>query len=54
MRGKFVSGMVAGSIIGATAGMYAFSRMSPRQRRRAMKTTHKMLSGIMGNMIGMF
>lgn len=53
MRGKFMSGIVAGSIIGATAGMYAVSKMSPRQRRKAMKVSKKMLSGVVGNM-GLF
>ncbi|MTI48975.1 YtxH domain-containing protein [Sporosalibacterium faouarense] len=55
MKGKFMSGMMAGSIIGATAGMYAFNKMSPRQRKKAMKTSKKMLSNVVSNMgMGMF
>ncbi len=37
MRGRFSAGIVAGSIIGATAGMYALHRTNPRQRRRLMR-----------------
>ncbi len=50
MQRRFMSGMIAGSIIGATAGMYAFSRMSPKQRRRMMKASKGMLNGVMSNM----
>lgn len=50
MRRKFISGIVAGSVIGATAGMYATSKMSPRQRRKMMKTSKRMLAGVVNNM----
>ncbi|QXM05973.1 YtxH domain-containing protein [Crassaminicella indica] len=45
MRNRFVSGMIAGGIIGATTGMYAYKRMSPRQRRMVMRRGRKMLKG---------
>jgi gas vesicle protein len=45
MRNKFVSGMITGGIIGATTGMYAYKRMSPRQRRMIMKRGKKMVKG---------
>lgn len=50
MQKKFMSGMIAGSIIGATAGMYAFTRMSPRQRKKMMKASRRMLNNVMSNM----
>lgn len=37
MRGRFSSGIVAGSLIGATAGIYALYKTTPRQRRRLMR-----------------
>ncbi len=36
-------GLVTGGIIGATVGMYAVSNMSPRDRKKAMKQTRRML-----------
>lgn len=53
MKGRFVSGIVAGSIIGATAGMYAITRMSPRQRKRVMKASRRIMSNVVDN-IGLF
>lgn len=53
MKGRFVSGVVAGSLIGATAGMYAITRMSPRQRRRMMKASRRMMTSVISNM-GLF
>ncbi|EOC99955.1 hypothetical protein [Caldisalinibacter kiritimatiensis] len=53
MRNGFVSGIVTGSIIGATAGMYAASKMTPRQKRRFMRQGKKMLFGMLDGM-GMF
>lgn len=53
MKGRFVSGILTGSIVGATVGMYAVTRMSPRQRRRMMKASRKVMSNIVGN-IGLF
>lgn len=50
MQKRFMSGMLAGSIIGATAGMYAFTRMSPKQRKRMMKVSRSMLNNVMSNM----
>lgn len=53
MKGRFVSGIVAGSLIGATAGMYAITRMSPRQRRKAMKVGRRIVTSVVSN-IGLF
>lgn len=53
MRSRFTSGIVAGSILGATVGMYAATKMSPRQRRRMMKAGKKIILGTIDNM-GMF
>ncbi|MGF7059976.1 hypothetical protein [Brassicibacter mesophilus] len=53
MRGKFVSGIIAGSLVGATASMYAMNRMSPRQRKRMMKISRRMMSNMISN-IGLF
>ncbi len=53
MRGKFVSGVVAGSLIGATAGMYVITRLSPRQRKRVMKVSKRIMSNVVDN-IGLF
>lgn len=50
MQRKFMSGMIAGSIIGAAAGMYTFTKMTPRQRRKMMKTSRSMLNNVMSNM----
>ncbi|WP_425447163.1 hypothetical protein [Dethiothermospora halolimnae] len=53
MRSRFMSGIVTGSLIGITAGMYAASRMSPRQRRKVMKTSRRMLDNVVDG-IGLF
>ncbi|WIV11192.1 YtxH domain-containing protein [Proteiniborus sp. MB09-C3] len=53
MKGRFISGIVAGSLIGATAGMYAITRMSPRQRRKAMKVGRRIVTSVVSN-IGLF
>lgn len=37
MRDKFMTGIVAGTVIGATAGVYALYKSSPRQRRKMMR-----------------
>ncbi|RKD27920.1 hypothetical protein SAMN02745883_00312 [Caminicella sporogenes DSM 14501] len=37
MRSRFMSGIIAGSLFGVTASMYALYKTSPRQRRRIMK-----------------
>jgi len=50
MKGRFMSGIIAGSVLGVTAGMYAITKMNPRQRRRMMKKSKKMLSHMMDNM----
>ena len=52
MRDRFMSGMLTGGILGATAGLYAYSRMDHRQRKRMMKRGNKMLKNAV-NMMGM-
>ncbi|WP_129597675.1 hypothetical protein [Anaerophilus nitritogenes] len=37
MKNRFFSGMIAGSMLGMTTGVYAYKKMSPRQRRMVMK-----------------
>jgi len=53
MKGRFVSGVLTGSLLGATAGMYAITRMSSRQRRRIMKISRKIMMNIISS-IGLF
>lgn len=53
MKNKFMSGIVTGSILGATVGMVAVNKMSPRQRRKAMKVGKKLMSNVVEN-IGLF
>ena len=48
-RSKFTTGIIAGSIVGASAGMYAITKMSPRQRRKMMKQGRKILFRIADN-----
>lgn len=55
MNGKFITGMVAGSVIGVSAGVYAFNKTTPRKRRRMMRKGMKMarnatkMAGTMAN-----
>ncbi|SCG83259.1 hypothetical protein DW1_1689 [Proteiniborus sp. DW1] len=53
MKGRFVSGIVTGSLIGATAGMLAMTRMSPRRRRKMMRVGKRIASTVVSN-IGLF
>lgn len=46
MRNRFVSGMIAGGLIGATTGMYAYKRMSPRQRRMLARRSGKIMKNM--------
>ncbi|WP_432401098.1 YtxH domain-containing protein [Wukongibacter sp. M2B1] len=39
---RFMTGMIAGSVLGITAGVYAINRSTPRQRRRIMRRGAKM------------
>lgn len=43
MRDKFLTGVIAGGMLGATAGFYALERMSPRQRRKMMRRGSKIV-----------
>lgn len=42
MNNRFVTGIVAGSVLGVTAGMYALNKSTPRQRRKMMRRGAKM------------
>lgn len=39
---RFMSGMIAGGLLGITAGMYALNRSTPRQRKRMMRRGARM------------
>ncbi|MCT4565384.1 MAG: YtxH domain-containing protein [Maledivibacter sp.] len=39
---RFMTGVIAGSVLGVTAGMYALNRSTPRQRRKMMRKGMKM------------
>ncbi|MBS4540046.1 hypothetical protein GOQ27_16330 [Clostridium sp. D2Q-11] len=49
MNNKLVNGIITGTIISAV-GMYASSKMSPRQKRKMMKRSKKMFTNAMDNM----
>jgi len=42
MNNRFMTGIIAGSLLGVTAGMYALNRTTPRQRRRMMRRGARM------------
>ncbi|MCC5911494.1 MAG: YtxH domain-containing protein [Clostridiaceae bacterium] len=44
MRRDMMMGLITGSLIGATVGMYAVSNMSPREQKRMMKRGKKAVS----------
>lgn len=46
MNNWFKKGALMGSIMGATVGIFAASRMNPRQRRKMMRNTRKTFSNI--------
>lgn len=37
MNNRFMTGVIAGGLLGATAGMYALNRTTPKQRRKMMR-----------------
>lgn len=39
---RFLTGIIAGSVLGVTAGMYALNKSTPRQRRRMMRKGARM------------
>lgn len=49
MNNRFVNGIIAGTII-SSVGMYASSRMSPRQRKKMMKTSKKKVMNAIDDM----
>ncbi|WP_192929784.1 hypothetical protein [Alkaliphilus serpentinus] len=53
MNRSMMMGLLTGSILGATMGMYAVRNMSSRERKKAMKQTRKLLSRAT-NVMGMF
>ncbi|SHJ49904.1 hypothetical protein [Paramaledivibacter caminithermalis] len=42
MNNRFMTGVIAGSVLGVTAGIYALNKSTPRQRRRIMRRGMKM------------
>lgn len=59
MRGTWMTGVIAGGIIGATAGLYALNKMSPRRRKMLMKRGSKVMQDAshimsMRNVMNMF
>lgn len=57
MNHKFLTGMVAGGVLGISAGMYAFNKATPRQRRRMMRKGVRMAkhaSKMAGSMVDSF
>lgn len=49
MKGKFMAGMIAGGLLGASLSMYS-SSMSPRQRKRMMNKGKKAITNVMDSM----
>ncbi len=49
MRNNFVTGIITGGIMGLTAGMYATTKMSPRQRRRLVRKGRNVVMDMMDN-----
>lgn len=43
MKGKYISAMVAGSILGAAAGMYSSNMMKSKSRRKLIKMGRKII-----------
>ena len=43
MRSRFATGMIAGSLFGATIGMFAYERMTTKQKKGFMKNGSKMM-----------
>lgn len=50
MSRRFISGILTGSMIGATASMVAMKTMTPRQRKKMMKASRKVMSNVLSNM----
>ncbi len=46
MNNGFRKGVIFGSILGASMGAYFVNRMSPFQKRRAIKNTRKAMENI--------
>jgi len=46
MRGRLMTGIVAGSLLGATAGIYVLNKTTPRQRRRMMRQGAKAIKNV--------
>ncbi len=43
MKSKYMTGIIAGGLLGATASVYAMYKSSPRQRKRLMRRGTKMV-----------
>lgn len=50
MKRSVLGATMISSIIGVSAGMYAMSRMSSRQRRKVMKVGKRVMSSVMDRM----
>ena len=50
MRRSFLGATMIGSAIGVSAGIYAMSRMSYRQRRKVMRTGRRVISSMIDRM----
>ena len=51
MNNRFLSGITAGAILGATAGMLIVPQLD-RGTRRRIKRTSRVMMGMAGNMMG--
>ncbi len=50
-RGNSMTGLLTAGIVGATIGAYAISHVSPRERKKAMKRTRRMLTKATGMLL---
>ncbi len=50
-RGSSMTGLLTAGIVGVTIGAYAVSHISPRERKKAMKRTRRMLTKATGMLI---
>ncbi|SES72154.1 hypothetical protein SAMN05660297_00387 [Natronincola peptidivorans] len=53
MKKETMVGLITGSLLGATVGMYAVSNMSPKEQKKMMKRGRKMITTAAHMMSGM-
>jgi len=46
MQNRFISGIIAGGMLGATTSMFLNSRMNGRSKKRLMKRSRNIMRGI--------